>query len=212
MTTAFLSLTLASGVGALLYYLQSFKTRSLAQRISLVNSNSPAANSLSEVLQIRIGNLFSSRRKLQQALFELPDFMELLAVALTSGESIYSALRRVVPRMNGALATELNSVILSLELGSDLETELAALPKRLPQRQVIEFANKLGLALRRGTPLAQMLWEQSDSVRQEVHNQLTKQAGRNETRMLIPLVFLILPVTILFAIYPSLQMLNLEYI
>jgi tight adherence protein C len=72
--------------------------------------------------------------------------------------------------------------------------------------------NKVSLALERGTPLAQMLSEQGVSVREEIKSRLLKQAGRNETRMLIPLVFLILPITVLFAIYPSLELLNFGFI
>jgi tight adherence protein C len=72
--------------------------------------------------------------------------------------------------------------------------------------------NKVSLALDRGTPLAQMLSEQGMSVREEIKSKLLKQAGRNETRMLIPLVFLILPITVLFAIYPSLELLNFGFI
>jgi tight adherence protein C len=82
---------------------------------------------------------------------------------------------------------------------------------RLPQRQVSEFTSKLILSLKRGNPLAEMIREQAASARSEIRNELLKQAGRNETRMLIPLVFLILPITVLFAIYPSLQLLNINY-
>jgi tight adherence protein C len=57
-----------------------------------------------------------------------------------------------------------------------------------------------------------MLSEQALSVREEIKSRLLRQAGRNETRMLIPLVFLILPVTVLFAIYPSLELLNFGFI
>jgi tight adherence protein C len=56
-----------------------------------------------------------------------------------------------------------------------------------------------------------MIREQAASARSEIRNELLTQAGRNETRMLIPLVFLILPITVLFAIYPSLQLLNINY-
>jgi tight adherence protein C len=57
-----------------------------------------------------------------------------------------------------------------------------------------------------------MLSEQGVSVREEIKSRLLKQAGKNETRMLIPLVFLILPITVLFAIYPSLELLNFGFI
>jgi tight adherence protein C len=143
---------------------------------------------------------------------ELPEILELMSVALSAGDGLFGALARVTPRSNGVLAESLKQVLLALELGADLETELAWLAKTLPQRQIIEFANKLSLALRRGTPLSQMLRSLAESTRSELRNNQLKQAGRNETRMLIPLIFLILPVTVLFAVYPSLQLLNIDYI
>lgn len=153
-----------------------------------------------------------SRKRTQAALYELPEILELMAVALTSGDGMFVSFARVVPRANGVLALELKSVLTSLELGGDMESELRALAKRIPQRQVVEFANKLVLSLRRGSPLASLLREQAASARAEIRNDLLRQAGKNETRMLIPLIFLILPVTILFAIYPSLQLLNMNYL
>jgi tight adherence protein C len=75
-----------------------------------------------------------------------------------------------------------------------------------------EFANKIVMSLARGTPLAKMLEDQAVSARAEIRNRLLRQAGKNETRMLVPLVFLILPVIVLFAIYPSLKLLNFGFI
>jgi tight adherence protein C len=149
---------------------------------------------------------------MKKAMIELPDFLELLSVALSSGESVYRALHRVVPRLKGVLATELKTSLLALEYGSDLESELSALAERLPQQQVIEMCNKLLMALKRGTPLVLVISEQAETVRQAISSDLMKQAGKNETRMLIPLVFLILPVTVLFAIYPSLQLLSINFL
>ena len=68
------------------------------------------------------------------------------------------------------------------------------------------------MALKRGTPLVFVISEQAETVRQAISSDLMKQAGKNETRMLIPLVFLILPVTVLFAIYPSLQLLSINFL
>jgi tight adherence protein C len=68
------------------------------------------------------------------------------------------------------------------------------------------------MSLVRGTPLSKMLEDQASSARSEIRNQLLLQAGKNETRMLVPLVFLILPVIVLFAIYPSLKLLNFGFI
>ena len=179
-------------------------------RITLRESTPPSVASILFLSKLsRRGN---SSKRLQRALFELPDIMELLTVALASGESIYNALARVIDRADGLVAREFSHLIRAVDLGSTLEAELAAVADQLPQQQVIEFCNKLALAIRRGTPLAKMLRDQSQSVRHEVQNQISAQAGKNETRMMIPLVFLILPVTVLFAIYPSLHLLNVQAI
>jgi tight adherence protein C len=153
-----------------------------------------------------------SRKKLKSAVSELPEILELMAVSLSAGDGLFGALARVTPRANGVLADALKKMLHSLEIGAELEAELEWLAKSLPQRQIVEFSSKLAIAFRRGTPLAQMLRSLAESTRADLRNDLLKQAGRNETRMLIPLVFLILPITVLFAIYPSLQLLNIDYI
>lgn len=155
---------------------------------------------------------FVSGKKLKIAVAELPEILELMAVSLSAGDGIFGALARVAPRAKGVLGDSLRKMLASLELGAELDSELDWLARNLPQRQILEFTHKLSIALRRGAPLSQMLQSLAESTRAELRNDLLRQAGRNETRMLIPLVFLILPVTVLFAVYPSLQLLNIEYI
>jgi tight adherence protein C len=142
-------------------------------------------------------------------LFELPDLIDLLAIAMSSGESLYSSLARVASRASGIVATDLHRVLLGVQLGGSLSAELVAWGVRANSRQVLELCTKLQLAMQRGTPLVEMLTDQAAALRAEVHQVITKKAGQNETRMLVPLIFLILPVTVLFAIYPSLQVLSI---
>lgn len=152
-----------------------------------------------------------ARDRQRRMVFELPDYLDFLAVATSAGIGFHESLSLVNRRTKGVLAEEFAQTIAALDMGSTIEVELPALSRRLGQRQIEEFSNKVLLAHRRGTPLAKSLRDQSRAARLEIRNQLLSQAGKNETRMLIPLVFLILPVTILFAIYPSLQLLNLNY-
>lgn len=193
-------------------YSRSLRPANLTTRLSIGSSARKSSWSIFSVLNAKFSDALDASKSVERVIFELPDFLELLVVAISAGDSIYSALRRVVPRMHGMLGRELAATLQAIELGSDIESELVDFSKRLPHRQVSEFCSKLNLALRRGTPLAKVLTEQAESVRQEILNQQIKQAGKNETRMLIPLVFLILPVTVLFAIYPSLKLLNLVYL
>ena len=150
--------------------------------------------------------------RIEKALFELPEIIEILVVSLRSGEGVFQSLEKVASRATGELARELERILLAVSYGAALATEINKLPDSLPHPQFAEFANKISLSLTRGTPLAQMLQDQGKSTRAETRNRLLRQAGKNETKMLIPLVFLILPITVLFAIYPSLKLLNFGFI
>jgi len=205
-----LSASLAGGIFLLLDANLGRKT--LLARVTAA----PKVNSFWQIelqsYKSRFSSLFEARNRNQRVLHELPEILDIMAVALSAGDSLFAALARVVSHSTGILAGELQRVFVALELGADLEGELDELARRLPNRQVSEFANKLKLALRRGNPLAEMIREQSVSARAEIRNESLRRAGQNETKMLIPLVFLILPVTVLFAIYPSLQLLKISYI
>ena len=60
------------------------------------------------------------------------------------------------------------------------------------------------MAIERGTPLADVLHAQALDVRELGKRALLDAGGRKEIAMLLPVVFLILPVTVLFALYPGL--------
>ena len=58
-------------------------------------------------------------------------------------------------------------------------------------------------ALDRGAPLAAVLRSQAGDARDAAKRDLIELAGRKEIAMLVPLIFLILPVTIAFALFPG---------
>ena len=160
------------------------------------------------VAQLFFGNGLSAASRRQ--LLELPDIIDLLAVALASGESLFSGLSRVAAKSSGQVANDLKRLVLAVQMGSTLPLELRAWSQRANSRQVSELCTKLQLALQRGTPLAEMLADQSKALRAEVQQLISKKAGQNETRMLVPLIFFILPITVVFAVFPSLQVLTIS--
>jgi tight adherence protein C len=203
------------GVGGLITKILRDSQKSLLFRLSAtpVALHSETKSSLKKSGQLvldRVRSEFSP--KLERVLFELPEIIDLLVISLRAGHGIYRSFTSVIPRSDGTLARELAQVIRAVEFGAAFGSELKEVPKTLPHPQVSEFVNKVLISLERGSPLAHMLSEQGLSVREEIKSRLLKQAGRNETRMLIPLVFLILPITVLFAIYPSLELLNFGFI
>ncbi len=62
--------------------------------------------------------------------------------------------------------------------------------------------------MQRGTPLAEVLRAQAQDVREDSRRTLMEQGGKKEILMMIPVVFLILPVTVLFAVYPGIDFLS----
>ncbi|MEY4293857.1 MAG: hypothetical protein RIR29_507 [Actinomycetota bacterium] len=143
---------------------------------------------------------------------EMPDLIELIAVALSSGLSMHQALSRVAGRSSTKFSSELEFMLRRVDLGSRFDVELNALCQRMPTPAVREFANKISIALARGTPLVLAFNSLSETLRARQANFLLAKAGSNETKMLIPLVTLVLPTTVIFAIYPSIQFLNLALI
>jgi tight adherence protein C len=72
------------------------------------------------------------------------------------------------------------------------------------------FVDGVVVALERGTPLGDVLRAQAQDARVLSRRRLMEAGGRREIAMMIPVVFLILPVTVLFAVYPGLAVLDLN--
>jgi tight adherence protein C len=150
-----------------------------------------------------------SKPKQRAVLGELPDYMFALSLALQNGLSLFSALTWLSARTSGQLAREIDRALVACNQGAEFASELTEIGRRLPEPQLKELIAKLILASRRGTPVVELVQLQAESVRAEAAQLILAAAGRNETRMLIPTVFLILPITVLFAVFPSLQALQL---
>ena len=142
------------------------------------------------------------------ALMEIPDFTSLLWFAVSAGESLDASLKIALSRSSGYVSTEFESVIRNVEHGALLQVELQNLAVEAKSEQLRELATKLAVALNNGSALSDLLSDFIQSVTAELRSQLLAKAGKNETKMMIPMVFVILPVTVMFALYPSLALIQ----
>ncbi len=147
-----------------------------------------------------------------KVLLEIPDFASILWFALSAGESLDSALRIATSRGNGYVATEFQQLLAKVDHGSLLQHELENLALESKAEQIRELATKLAVALVNGTPMAALLGDFVLSVNSTLRAILLAKAGKNETKMMIPLVFVILPVTVMFAMFPSLVLIQQSFI
>jgi tight adherence protein C len=96
----------------------------------------------------------------------------------------------------------------NLETRGSLVKSLDYLAITSSSKQVRRLGNSIQVAVDRGSPILQVIQNQVTSINKEIHTQLLKKSGKSEIALLIPVVFLILPVSILFAIWPSIYSLN----
>ena len=140
---------------------------------------------------------------------EFPTIAELLALAVAAGEGPVSALDRVVRRSGGVLSAELARVLAAVRTGEPVGSAFDQLAARTGLPLVARFATGVAVAVERGTPLADVLHAQAADVREAGRRELIEVAARKEVLMMVPVVFLVLPITVLFAFFPGVVGLSL---
>lgn len=149
-----------------------------------------------------------SRRR-ERVAADLPLALDLLTLSLMAGESVQAAFTRVAGAVPGDIGGALEVCIGDVRAGAPLAEALEALPLHLPGPAVARLADSLCTGIERGAPLAETLRAQCDDLRDARRRELLEAGGKREILMLVPVVFLILPVVVAFALYPGLVALDL---
>jgi len=100
-------------------------------------------------------------------------------------------------------------VIQSVTSGIPFQFTLDEMGRRVKSTHIRRFVDALITAMLRGAPLVDVLQSHARNAREAERNRVLSAAGKSEVSMMIPVVFLILPISILFALWPSLSNLNL---
>lgn len=151
----------------------------------------------------------AARTRARRVAEELPTVLDFLALCLSAGEGVLDSLRRVGEIGSGELTAEIRRSIVATGTGQPLPDALTDLGTRMQVPALARALDHVVAALERGAPLAQVLQAQATDAREDAKRTLIEQAGRKEILMLIPLVFLILPLSVLFAVFPGIFLLRL---
>ena len=143
------------------------------------------------------------RDRERRILAEFPTVAELLALAVAAGEGPVAALDRVVRRSGGELSADLGRVLAEIRTGEPVATAFDRMAASTGLPLVARFAQGVAVAVERGTPLADVLHAQAADVREAGRRELIETAARKEVFMMVPVVFLVLPITVLFAFWPG---------
>lgn len=142
-------------------------------------------------------------RREERMMAEFPTIAELLALAVAAGEGATGALERVTRISRGELARELGRALADARAGASLVQALQGIATRTSLPPLARFVDGVAIAVERGTPLADVLRAQAVDVREAGKRALLEAGGRKEIAMMVPVVFLVLPVTVLFALFPG---------
>lgn len=134
---------------------------------------------------------------------EFPAIAELLALAVAAGESPVAALERLSRTSSGVLPSELSRTVADIRAGATVSQAFQHLADRASVPAVSRFVDGVVIATERGTPLVDVLRDQAVDVRAARQRALIETAGRREIAMMVPVVFLVLPITVIFALFPG---------
>jgi Flp pilus assembly protein TadB len=139
---------------------------------------------------------------------ELVNILQMLSIMISAGESPMMALRYISQRSVGYIPELIDQSFLKYESGRNLAQTLEQIAVATGSSQVRRLTNSIQIANQRGTPILDVLNNQVQSLNKQINLALLKKSGKSEIALLIPVVFLILPVSISFAIWPSIYGLN----
>ena len=144
-----------------------------------------------------------SKKSRRQIELEFPLIVELFAILLAGNQSPATALDHISRRTDGEFSKLLREAVEHIQRGANFSQALDLLSARIQSPLVRRFCDSLMIAVERGSPLIDVVNRQVEEVRNEERSRLLAAAGKAEIALMIPVVFLILPISVLFALWPS---------
>ena len=190
---------LAAGVGVVLALLWVFLA-SPATRIGVLGLVAiPAMFTLAP--QAWINRRIAERK---EAIFkDLPDVLDLLAIAVEAGTGFDGALELVCSNFSSPLGEELRRTLKEMELGLSRREALANLKRRTEVRELSNFVLALTQADALGMPVGRVLHAQAGEMRLRRRQWAREKAGKLPVKILFPLVFFIFPAVMVVIMGPA---------
>lgn len=142
-------------------------------------------------------------------LVELVDMLAVVERVLASGDSTLGAITWLGRRGRGRDAQTFKLVAQKVSAGAELGTELSDWQSNARSAELQDLLTKLISTTNSGSDVVAIIRNLRASVEGSIRAAQLAALGKSEMRMMIPIVFLVLPITVLFAVFPSLTLLNL---
>ena len=139
---------------------------------------------------------------------ELRILIQYLTLLVSSGISPMRALQLFSQRTNCLIASRIAILVEAVVAGSPTAKAIDDFVNAIDSASVRRFGNTLVVAMERGSPLVPILSALVKDCPVDAKNAILRKAGKSEIFLMVPVVFLLLPISVLFALYPSLSQLR----
>lgn len=140
------------------------------------------------------------RRRQSAIASELPDFLDVLAVTVTAGLSLRSALERVGGAGDSPLSQEVRRTLDDMRLGMTRRKALEALRARNEAPGLTSWVTAMLQAEELGSPLADALREIAGEVRRDRAARVRRQAQKASPKISLVVTTFIVPASLLLII------------
>lgn len=160
----------------------------------------------------RLPILFLGRRAKQRALEidrETPDLIDQVVVSLEAGIGFSAALQTSAGRLGGPLGDEMRLALLEQRMGASLTESLQQLRERVDSTNLHSFVRAVVQGERLGVSIGQVMRDLAVDMRKRRRQMAEEQAQKTPVKLLLPLVFLILPsIFVVVLVPPMLSLMN----
>ena len=139
----------------------------------------------------------------QQMAKDLPDALDLLTISVESGMAFDSAVSQVARNTTGPLAEEFFRLLQEMQIGLSRTEAIRAMGERSDIPELRNFASAMVQADRLGIPVANVLRVQAGEMRTKRSQRAEEMAQKVPVKILVPLVFCILPVLFIMILGPA---------
>ena len=133
---------------------------------------------------------------------EVPDLIDQIVVMLEAGVGFSSSLQISAERLKGALGEEMRLALQEQRMGSSLADALTHLRERTDSANLRSFVRAVVQGERLGVSIAQVMRDLAVDMRKRRRQMAEEQAQKAPVKLLIPLIFLILPTMFIVVMVP----------
>lgn len=147
------------------------------------------------------------RKRLAEIDRRLPDLIDLLVVAVEAGSGLSASLSLATRKFDGPLAEELRLTLQEQRMGRSLQEALLGMLDRVDTPNMRSFVRSVTQGETLGVSIGTIMRNLAEEMRKRRRAMAQEQAQKAPVKMILPLVFLILPSFIATVLAPPLAQL-----